>query len=323
MKPYRTLTRRIGVLSTGLALATLVLAGGCREIHHGPRTFRHASTDKARVVVDGPPVLIKAGEKLDGNLVVVGGRAVVHGEVTGSVVVIGGHLDVGPNAKVHEDLVTVGSHFKGADSSQVSGSRILINHAGVRWMVGNVRYAMNHLAVTIIVGSVGLLVLLILGFWLTIRPYDARRFRGTVTHRPVRAGLIGLLLLAGLHVLMIAAFASRYGIGLVAPLWFAQLALGVVGWIAVAGHVGQRIGQARGWTVGPFVAGLAGVGLGGLVFLIPVAGQVAAALAACVGAGALIAPSTLDALPTEPTEPTEPAPPVASAPLSAPAAEPA
>jgi hypothetical protein len=142
-----------------------------------------------------------------------------------------------------------------------------------------------------------------------VRRYDGERFHATVDHRPVRAGLVGLLFFILLHVVAMAAFLTRWGLGLVAALACCGTLLGFLGWLLVAVHVGRFLARSRGWKVGPFWYGLVGLAIACVAFLIPVVGQIAAVLAALVGVGALLAPAKPEEIPAAAPPPSAGPPP--------------
>ena len=283
--------------ATVALISLFVLSAGCMEVH-GDVDIQDPS-EPARVAIRSKPVVVPEGQKLKGDLVVIGGRAQVDGEVDGSLVVVAGHLQVGPKAKITRELVSVGNETSSvAPGAQIKGARVNVNQVGVRYLVGNVLWGFDNIPAVAITGGVGLLLLMVLAWLLIVRRYDGARFHATVDAHPVRAGIAGFFVLAGLHVLIVLAFLSRYGIGLVPVFALTEVVLGFLGWVTVAGHVGRLVARKAGWDIGPLLYGLLGVGIGLLVVFVPVAGQLAWILAAWIGVGALIAPVAISDSPS-------------------------
>jgi hypothetical protein len=276
------------------------------------------------VSIRGEPVVVPAGKTLMGDVVVVGGTMRLDGTVDGNLVVIAGELHVGPKARVMGDLISVGNEPAKVDgAARVDGARVTVNHTGIRYLLGNILWALDHpgaVATTAALGVVGLMVLVWL---LLIRRYESRRFHATVERHPVRSGVAGFFILVGLHVLVVLSFLSRYGIGLAPVFGLAYVLLAVLGWLTVASHVGRMVARKAGWNMGPFLYGLLGVGIGLAVFIVPVAGQVAWALASWIGVGALIAPATLSDVSAGDTAQAPPAEPYAPTARAEPTAQPA
>jgi hypothetical protein len=213
-------------------------------------------------------------------------------------VVIAGRLHVGPTASVYRDLVAVGNETTDiAAGVHVGGAYVAVNFPGVRWMVENALFIWDNPLLFMLVGLIGIAIALYLAYRVLIRAYDPVRFHGTVEHQPVRAGLLGLIVLVSIHALTLGAFLSRWASGLVVPLVFTSFVLGFLGWLMVAVHVGRVLAERRGWKLGPFMYGLVGFGIVSVGSLVPIVGQLAAFIISLVGVGALVSPSKLHELP--------------------------
>jgi hypothetical protein len=295
---------------SGVLVVTALLLTGCFEAHGSFDLEERSGNAGERVAVRGKPVVVPEGRIHYGDVVVVDGKADIQGEVLGNVVVIAGDLRVGPKATIAEDLVSLGNRTSEvAPEAQVQGERVFVHWSGVQWFVDTTLFAATHPMLVVVTGGVALLVVCLLGWLLVIRRYDPERFHYTVDEHPVRAGLLGLLTVVALHVLIVLAFFSRWGVGLVPVLGLLILALTVLGWVVVGGHVGRWLAQRYQWQIGPFLYGLIGVGIIMVAFSLPVVGQLATLLASWIGIGALLSPSKLPkgGLPQSPSTPT-PAP---------------
>jgi hypothetical protein len=297
--------------AAGLALAGLLAGcwGGGQDTWTAPHDGRNV-----RVAVRSDPVLVGPGEVLDGDLVVVGGEAIVEGEVRGNLVVVAGKLHLGGQGVVGHDLVAVGNEVTDvAPTARIGGSQIAVNFPGIRWIVENALLVWDNPLLTLLVALVGTAILLWLAWRVLIRKYEPERFHGTFEHHAVRAGLFGLILHIAFGALTLAAFLGRYTIGLAIPLSAAGFLLGFIGWLMGAVHVGRLLARKRGWKVGAFTYGMAGFAVVGLLSLIPVLGQIGAFVLSLIGIGALVMPARLDELPRSPSAP--PLPPVAPPPV--------
>ncbi len=302
---------RGGVFVRMLAgVALVAVAGSCFDwSEEGYGTIESRSGSVVRLAIRSDPVTIAAGETLSGDLVVIGGEARVDGEVRGNLVVIAGRLHMGPTAAVYRDLVAVGNEVTDiAPGVHVGGAHVAVNFPGIRWMVENALFIWDNPLLFMLVGLLGIAVALYLAYRVLIRAYDPLRFHGTVEHQPVRAGLIGLIVLVALHALTLGAFLSRWASGLVVPLVLVSLVLGFLGWLMVAVHVGRVLAERRNWKLGPFMYGLVGFAIVSVGSLVPVVGQLAAFIISLVGVGALVSPAKLSELPRPPRAPVAPPP---------------
>lgn len=286
-------SKRIGSVARLLVAAAVLPATGC-GFHHvrawDDDDLHHRFP--VRVEVRGAPVVVGAGEIVEGDLVVVGGDASVDGEVRGDLVVVAGRLRIGAGARIGHDLVAVGNEATEiAPGIEVGGSRVSVNFAGVRWMVDTMLFAWDNPVVVGLVSAIGLLLGVFLAWRFLLGRYDAARFHDTVDRTPVRAGLAGFLVQVALSAVTIAAFLTPWTVGLTPALCLAGLVLLFLGWLLVAGHVGWAIAKWRGWNGSPFWYGLAGFGVVFAASCIPIAGQIAALVGSCVGLGALLVPA--------------------------------
>lgn len=276
-----------------LSVSAMMLAG-CFEMHSSFDLEEQSGHEGARVAVRGKPVVIPAGKIHYGDVVVVDGKADIQGEVRGSVVVIAGDLRVGPKANISGDLVGVGNQkSEVATEARVQGERVFVHWSGVQWFVDTTLFAMEHPLLVTVTACVAFLVLCLLAWLLVIRPYDPERFHYTVAAHPVRAGLLGLLTVTALHVLIVLAFFSRWGVGLIPVLGLLLVVLTVLGWVVIGGHVGRWLARKYNWKISPFLYGLIGVCIVMVTFSLPVVGQLATLLASWIGIGALLAPKQI------------------------------
>jgi hypothetical protein len=224
------------------------------------RRERRRTDDRVRF---GGAVEVAEGERIQGDVVAIGGRVSVDGEVTGDVVAIGGGLRLGPRAVVEGNAVSVGGRLERADGARVDGDVVEVGFGS--WVDGwrrrptfNAREMwrpfgslFSLLSTLVRVGVLCLLAALVL--------LVGSDYVGRVTERavaePLKAGAIGLLaqlLFVPLLVVTIVLFVvTIVGIPLLVLIPFAILALAVfalVGFTAVASYVGRWLVARWGWT---------------------------------------------------------------------------
>jgi hypothetical protein len=191
-------------------------------------------------------------EVVFGDVVVIGGRSEIDGEVRGNVVTIGGALRLGPRADVRGDAVAIWSQLERAPGARVGGEFVDIG-TGVwmqPWNVGFPRFPRfpNFLGLFATLLRLGLLVML---GWLCIAlgRGPVQRIADRAAAEPIKAGLVGVLVevlfLPILVVVTILLAISIIGIPLLALIPLALLGLALVlvaGFTAMALRVGQWIG---------------------------------------------------------------------------------
>ena len=80
------------------------------------------------VRIGGGAVDVAENERVEGDVVAIGGPVTVNGEVTGDVVGVGGGLTLGPHAVIRGEVTAVGGPFKRDPQAQVFGK---INEIGI------------------------------------------------------------------------------------------------------------------------------------------------------------------------------------------------
>lgn len=81
-----------------------------------------AETGASRVGF-GQPMHVERGEQID-SIVAIGGDLTVLGEVENDAVVIGGTLELGPEARIGGDAVSIGGSVVAAEGARVGGDRV-------------------------------------------------------------------------------------------------------------------------------------------------------------------------------------------------------
>ena len=218
-------------------------------------------------------VAVADDERVDGDIVVLGGRVTMDGEVRGDIVVIGGSLEV--NGYVARDVVVVGGSARFGPEAFVDSEVTVVGGPVSRAPTAEFRRGINHVGFGGAFGG---------GDWFDggrFRPYYVADLAGTLVRfillallaslivfvggglvervgrrcrdEPVKAGLVGFLaqvllvpvLLAGVFLLVI----SVIGIPFLLLLPFLGLALFVVmlvGFTGVVHGVGAWIGERFG-----------------------------------------------------------------------------
>ncbi len=259
--------------------------------------------DEDRVSV-GSDVTVEHGEDLQGDVLVVGANARVDGRVRGDVVVLGGKLTLGPEARVDGDAVHLVGHFERAEGALVAGSRVGLGQEDAAALAGQLDAASSSTArldlegrsprppPTVDAGSswivrlgtwlLGSLFLLVVGLlFLNTWPERSRNLRRTLEAAPGWSLLMGSLVSLGVGLLTVLLAISV--VGFLALPFLATLAIAV--WLAGLTGLLEALGDrlplpagARGR--GPaFVAGCAAFALLGVGWT---AGGLPAALSALV-----------------------------------------
>lgn len=229
-----------------------------------PPSRNRRSSERVRF---GGSITVDPDEIVTGDVAVIGGSGHIMGEVTGNVVVIGGVLELGPQAVVGGDVTVVGGRLRRNPSARVDGKVSEVGAGNLelerlpwrqwrRWPLGfgwwnSVWGAFFALMSTVIrLAVLCLLVCLVLLFG---REY-VERVSARAAAEPVKAGIVGvlaqLLFLPLLIVTIVVLVVTIIGIPLLALIPFAVLAFFLcflVGFAAVSYEVGRFVTARFGW----------------------------------------------------------------------------
>lgn len=233
----------------------------------------------------GQSMRVDEGERID-TIVTIGGDLTVLGEVEDDAVVIGGTLELGPDARIGGDAVAVGGAVIAASGATIGGDRVEVN-GGFDSDSDDAReagaWATSFGAFIQVIGSF-LISALILAF----APRRVRSVAMAMRARPGRATLFGLAILLLFLPLLGALTISIIGIPLV-PVAIMLLA-------AVLAFGMTALGLSLGYAM-PFYAenrsamGALAIGylLIAVVALIPYLGAIVIPLAGLFAGGAVLA----------------------------------
>ena len=272
------------------------------------------------VRIGGGAVNVAENERVDGDVVAIGGRVTVDGEVTGDVVGVGGGLTLGPHAVVRGEVTVVGGPFKRDPQAQVLGQ---VNEIGIGGngqtippyninmrdvLFGSLASRVGSLATTVVRVLMFILFALIVT---AVAQRPVQQIAARISSEPVRAGLVGLLgeilFVPVLVVTILALVISIIGIPLLLLVPFGIILVGIVmlvGFTGAAHLVGtwtlERFGRAER---NPYLVAAVGIvviaaltligrlfalALGGLGAPFYIAGYLAEYVAWTIGFGAAI-----------------------------------
>jgi hypothetical protein len=219
------------------------------------------------------------GGRLRQDLFVVNGRARVDGTVNGNVVVAGGHLELGPSARVGGDVLLYRSTLTRAPGATVAGR--IHEERGASFSAKALWFLWFAMTLAIVVA--GLLLAYLVGPALQ----DAARTISTNTGGTLVAAV---LLLFGLPAAAILCFMTGIGVAVGFFILFVVMpAAAFVGYIVSGIRVGQMLlGRGRPPGDRPYLTTALGIVALQVIAVIPVIGALVALAASQVGAGALL-----------------------------------
>jgi hypothetical protein len=201
----------------------------------------------------GADVEVLEGERIEGDVVAIGGDTVVRGKVVGDVVSIGGNVILHEGASVDGDAVAVGGRVEERGDVEVTGETVSVGFNVMPWVrhrdidVPNLHFASFVGYVTFLI--VSLLIGLI---FYTVAPRRIDAIARRVESEPGQSFLVGLLCFVGSPFLLILAVVllaiTVIGLLLLPVLAIAFVLAIVGGFFAVALAVGRRAAHLREGT---------------------------------------------------------------------------
>ena len=213
------------------------------------------------VRIGGGAVNVAENERVEGDVIAIGGPVTIDGEVTGDVVSVVGGLTLGPHAVVRGDVTAVGGPFKRDPQAQVFGK---VNEVGIgangqtippyrinprNILFGTFASRVGTLATTIARLLMFMLFLLIVT---AVGQRPVQQIAARIAAEPLRAGLVGLLaeilFVPVLVLTIIGLVISIIGIPLLILVPFGIVLVGVVMLVGFTGaaHI------AGGWVLDRF-----------------------------------------------------------------------
>jgi uncharacterized RDD family membrane protein YckC len=257
-----------------------------------------AEDTAGEVVVIGGSAIIRG--HVDNNVVVVGGDAEVDGEVGGKCVVVFGDAHFGPKAVVRGDTVTVGGANVVANGATIEGRTqevgVGIGLPGflrLSWLKSWIVHCVFKLRpLSLEVGWVWWMAGAFLMVYLLIAllfPHPVRCCVDQLSARPATSFAVGILVKLMLPVVCLLLPFTIIGVFLVPFVVVAGFLALLVGKTAVLEHLGGRLGGAIGFKDGPapLVAFLIGAVLLTACYLVPVLGLITLVVASLWGLGAV------------------------------------
>jgi hypothetical protein len=271
IQPRAKLARWCGVAAVALLLSLLLVRPA-------------AAGDDPQRFGFGQSMRVDRGERTD-TVVTIGGDLDVLGEVDQDAIVIGGTLELGPEARIGGDAVAVGGSVIAAKGATIGGDRVEINGAiGGEDDGFDVGPLAASLATFVQVVGAFVISALILAF----APGRVRSVAALMRARPGTAALFGLAIVVLFLPLLGALTISIVGIPLIPVVIMLLAGVLVFGMTALA----LRLGYAM-----PFYSenrsALGALALGylaiALVAWIPVVGPIMIPIAGLFAAGAVLA----------------------------------
>jgi hypothetical protein len=221
--------------------------GGHKVVVVGPQISVDEDDQVVRVFSD---VVVKEGQRVDGDVVTVFGSSRIEGHVTGNAVAVLGSVKLGPHAVVDGDMVAILGAIDRAEGASVGGESVDI---------GVVPPIPGLPALPTILLVVGLLWLLsIVGGWIVslIMPERLLRITATASRRTVGSVLLGICSLPLMVTACVLLCITVIGIPLAVLLPVAFVVICWIGQYAGAYGLGLKLMRRR-LGEGPMIAALA------------------------------------------------------------------
>lgn len=253
--------------------------------------LREGSVARNQVVGLGRDVVLDG--TADADVVAVGGSVHVSGSVGGDVIALGGGVRLAPTARVDGDVFALGGDVEMAPGSHISGRSVSYPDASTAFLtlIEGPSLGLAPLAPVVLTAKLALLVawlLLTLLAFATSAP-QVLATAESIRIEPFRDFWVGLTGLASLTLtaLFLAAFAGPLvGFPLLALVVLMLLLLKLWGMVALFFALGDWVSRRLGRRLLPLHAACLGLGVLGLLKLVPQLGLWVWTVATLVAVGA-------------------------------------
>ena len=279
-----------------LAMPAVALADdGSADGHFvfgGNYVLRAGESLRGDLVILGGNARLEAGSTVNGNIVTMGGSVDVAGQVSGDVTILGGSVDLKATAVVSGQVMSIGGSVQRDPGAQVQGDVVegdqvvpwswhgpMMTRNTDNWMPDALGWILGSILAVLGIMALALLATLLL-------PTQTEQVVRVISDEPVlslAAGLLTIIILPILLVILVITCIGPVLLGLA----FAVAML--FGWIAVGLTLGRAILKAfKVQEVNALVAVLIGVVILTLLSRVPCIGWLLGLLAASLGLGAVI-----------------------------------
>lgn len=299
-----------------VALPVMAQDGGATTIMGRDYVLHDGDKLDNDLVVLGGQVRLEDGSTIIGDVTIMGGEAELSGLIQGDVVVMGGTATLGKTARIEGDVVVLGQLRRDPDAT-ITGNLVQGAEAGkgleqlpsvLSQLPGlsqispsdNAGQGTSGVGRAIANLSALLLVLLVAALAIALAPAQLGRLRQAAFVSPLLSLGIGIVTTAVVAILIPILVVICIGIPIAIVAALAVLLAALFGWVAAGQCAGERL---TAWLKLPFTSpltqGLVGVFVISLLALIPCLGPVAAFLVISMGIGAVVLTrcGTMDYLP--------------------------
>lgn len=255
------------------------------------------------LAVIGGDLELQQGGRVNGDVVVLGGNAVIDGEIDGSLAVLGGTVELRSHARVGSDFFTLGATVTRDPAATVEGETIESFRGRLPklpeipeiqtwqptepWPTGSWRPAdllgrfLSFVLSTMAMIALGILLVMLL-------PKPTETVEAAVAGAFIPSLAMGVLTFLVLLVLVPLLVLICIGIPVAVLLVMAAVAAGAFGWAVIGIWVGRRLLTALKGEYQPVIAVVIGVTILAVLSQIPCLGWMLGLVAGAAGLGAVV-----------------------------------
>lgn len=275
-----------------LALLMILLLVGCEDglysgtlIFDGQHSFEDGAQLPGDVYVRAGTTELAAGSRVAGSVYMLGGTLLVNGRIDGDLSLLGGRLELGPEALVGGDLRLGGGEISQAETTTIQGQVVEGNGLTIPEMATDSGHGweqlLRELSAALLLAGLGALLA-------HSRPQPLANVGRAVVDNALVCGALGLLILLVLPALLVMMAFTIFLIPLVIILGLLLFLLLGYGLAAVGGQLGQWLGRRLGRELSPAATTFGGTLILFLLFEIPFLGSGLLAIAAVLVLGAAL-----------------------------------
>jgi len=234
------------------------------------------SADTGNIVRFGNDIVVPEGQTVNGDVLGIHSGVRIYGEVKGSVVAIGGRMEIGKTAMVKDNLVIFCREYVRDPGATIKGDEVNFSTPVLGQLFDTIKFVFSNVLLIILFILISI-IFLIWAFVYFLMNIDLEHTTSFIKENSVKSIMYGIFLSLLFSILIFLCVISIAGVVAIIPLTILFFTLTFVGYLATGLLVGQIIAQRYKWNppVSAFVQILVGSIVLGIIVVIPFLGTLA------------------------------------------------
>ncbi len=233
--------------------------------------FVYAVDSSKNIVKFGSSIVVDERDSISGDVFGISSDIRVYGEVKGTVIAIGGRLEVGKTAVINNGIVAICREYSKDIKATINGSEVDFSSHLLGKLFDTIKLIISNIVLLILFFVIGI-ILMLWSFIYLVTNVDIEKVVATIKDHTMQSILYGFILTITFFVLLLICIVSIVGIVLIPPLMILFFTVSFIGYIAIGYYVGKLVSDKFNWQVGMFLQTIIGCVILAVITVIPVIG---------------------------------------------------